>query len=594
MLRSRILWKLFTGYVILILLSTTIVGFLVSKHIQKEALIEIERSLDVRATLLRGLALEMFLISTDKKVQERIKSLGEKTNTRLTIIKLDGVVLADSQEDPKTMDNHASRPELLAAKSHGHGMTTRFSNTMGKKMMYYARTVEMEGDLLGYVRTSLPLSAIDERLSRIHALVIFSISISVFVALLLGFFVARGFAKPLTAMTTIAESISDGNYDQRVAIDRKDEIGSLAKTLNKMARSSRERLETIALDKNKLLAIISGMVEGVVAIDKNETIIHLNEAARMILGISSDKDIHRGIWEATHSREFCQIFSVALNEETEIRKKLKIVTGSTDHNVEVHASPFRDASGELVGVVAVLHDVSELERLETIRQDFVANVSHELKTPITAIRGLVETMVEDEEMSAENHRSFLKKTMNQTIRLSNIVADLLSLSRLESAGMDLVKEPIDLREVVNGSLAALLPVSEDKGIPIETDISDEAMEILGDWEALFQSVNNLIDNAIKYNSKKGKVWLSLHRKAKNAVIEVRDSGIGIESLEQHRIFERFYRVDKARSRQVGGTGLGLSIVKHTVLAHGGQLSVESVHGTGSTFIISLPLTIHKK
>ena len=413
-------------------------------------------------------------------------------------------------------------------------------------------------------------------------------------ALLLGFFVARGFAKPLTAMTTIAESISDGNYDQRVAIDRKDEIGSLAKTLNKMARSSRERLETIALDKNKLLAIISGMVEGVVAIDKNENIIHLNEAARMILGISPDKDIHRRIWEATHSSEFCQIFSVALNEETEIRKKLKIVTSSTDQNVEVHASPFRDASGELVGVVAVLHDVSELERLETIRQDFVANVSHELKTPITAIRGLVETMVEDEEMSAENHRSFLKKTMNQTIRLSNIVADLLSLSRLESAGMDLVKEPIDLREVVNGSLAALLPVSEDKGIPIETDISDEAMEILGDWEALFQSVNNLIDNAIKYNSKKGKVWLSLHRKVKNAVIEVRDSGIGIESLEQHRIFERFYRVDKARSRQVGGTGLGLSIVKHTVLAHGGQLSVESVHGTGSTFIISLPLTIHKK
>ena len=405
---------------------------------------------------------------------------------------------------------------------------------------------------------------------------------------------ARGFAKPLTAMTTIAESISDGNYDQRVAIDRKDEIGSLAKTLNKMARSSRERLETIALDKNKLLAIISGMVEGVVAIDKNENIIHLNEAARMILGISLDKDIHRRIWEATHSSEFCQIFSVALNEETEIRKKLKIVTSSTDQNVEVHASPFRDASGELVGVVAVLHDVSELERLETIRQDFVANVSHELKTPITAIRGLVETMVEDEEMSAENHRSFLKKTMNQTLRLSNIVTDLLALSRLESAGMDLVKEPIDLREVVNGSLAALLPVSEDKGIPIETDISDEAMEILGDWEALFQSVNNLIDNAIKYNSKKGKVWLSLHRKAKNAVIEVRDSGIGIESLEQHRIFERFYRVDKARSRQVGGTGLGLSIVKHTVLAHGGQLSVESVHGTGSTFIISLPLTIHKK
>jgi len=267
---------------------------------------------------------------------------------------------------------------------------------------------------------------------------------------------------------------------------------------------------------------------------------------------------------------------------------LKIVTSSTDQLVEVHASPFRDAAGVLVGAVAVLHDVSELERLETIRQDFVANVSHELKTPITAIRGLVETMIEDEEMSAESHRSFLTKTMNQTLRLSNIVTDLLALSRLESAGMDLIREPLDLRDVVNASLQALLPVSEDKKIPIENQISDEPVEVLGDREALFQSVTNLLDNAIKYNSTNGKVWLRLYKDGKNAVIEVRDSGIGIEPLEQHRIFERFYRVDKARSRLVGGTGLGLSIVKHTVLAHGGQLSVESISGTGSTFQISIP------
>ena len=588
MLRSRILWKLFAGYVILILLSTIVVGVLVSKQVEEQTLLEIERSLDVRATLLRGLALELFSVSPHKNVQERIRSLGKKTNTRFTIIRLDGTVLADSEEDPKTMDNHASRPEILAAVSHGNGMTTRFSNTIDTKMMYYALTVENEGGLLGYVRTSLPLSVIDDRLSRIRTLVLFAMSVSVFVALLLGFFVASGFAKPLTAMTAIAEPMSEGNYDQRVSIDRKDEIGSLAKTLNKMARSSRERLETIVRDNNKLLAILSGMVEGVVAVDKNETIIHLNEAARRILGISADQDVSRRIWEATHSQEFCQILAVALNEETEITKKLKIVTSSTDQLVEVHASPFRDAAGVLVGAVAVLHDVSELERLETIRQDFVANVSHELKTPITAIRGLVETMIEDEEMSAESHRSFLTKTMNQTLRLSNIVTDLLALSRLESAGMDLIREPLDLRDVVNASLQALLPVSEDKKIPIENQISDEPVEVLGDREALFQSVTNLLDNAIKYNSTNGKVWLRLYKDGKNAVIEVRDSGIGIEPLEQHRIFERFYRVDKARSRLVGGTGLGLSIVKHTVLAHGGQLSVESISGTGSTFQISIP------
>ena len=587
MLRSRILWKLFSGYVVLIFLSTILVGVLVSRQVEEETRVEIEQSLDVRATLLRAVALESF--SSGTKIQKRIRTLGLNTNTRFTIIKPDGLVLADSEEDPATMDNHANRPEILAARSHGHGITTRFSDTVDKKMMYYALPVRKENLLLGYVRTSLPLSVIDDRLSHVRTIILFSMAMSILVALILGFIVARGFAKPLTAMTAIAESMSGGNYNQRVSIERKDEIGSLAKALNKMAWSSHERLETIALDNNKLLAILSGMVEGVVAVDKSEIIIHLNEAAARILGISPKEDVNRRIWEATHSQELCQVFSLALNEETEIRRKLKIVTNSTDQIVEVHASPFRDAGGELVGAVAILYDVSELERLETIRRDFVANVSHELKTPITAIRGLVETLIDDEEISPDNHYKFLTKTMNQTLRLSTIVSDLLALSRLESVGLDLIRVSLDLREVVTASMQVLLPVSEGKNILIESQIPEEPVEVLGDREALFQSVNNLLDNAIKYNSEKGVVTLHLHIEGENAVINVQDTGIGIEPLEQHRIFERFYRVDKARSRQLGGTGLGLSIVKHTALAHGGQLSVESIPGTGSTFQISIPL-----
>ena len=587
MLRSRILWKLFSGYVVLIFLSTILVGVLVSRQVEEETRVEIEQSLDVRATLLRAVALESF--SSGTKIQKRIRTLGLNTNTRFTIIKPDGLVLADSEEDPATMDNHANRPEILAARSHSHGITTRFSDTVDKKMMYYALPVRKENLLLGYVRTSLPLSVIDDRLSHVRTIILFSMAMSILVALILGFIVARGFAKPLTAMTAIAESMSGGNYNQRVSIERKDEIGSLAKALNKMAWSSHERLETIALDNNKLLAILSGMVEGVVAVDKSEIIIHLNEAAARILGISPKEDVNRRIWEATHSQELCQVFSVALNEETEIRRKLKIVTNSTDQIVEVHASPFRDAGGELVGAVAILYDVSELERLETIRRDFVANVSHELKTPITAIRGLVETLIDDEEISPDNHYKFLTKTMNQTLRLSTIVSDLLALSRLESVGLDLIRVSLDLREVVTASMQVLLPVSEGKNILIESQIPEEPVEVLGDREALFQSVNNLLDNAIKYNSEKGVVTLHLHIEGKDAVINVQDTGIGIEPLEQHRIFERFYRVDKARSRQLGGTGLGLSIVKHTALAHGGQLSVESIPGTGSTFQISIPL-----
>ncbi len=589
MLRSRILWKLFSGYVVLILLSISIVGILISKQVEEETLSEIERSLYLRATFLQNIALELLSNSSNIKIQDRIKNLGKKIDTRFTVININGRVLADSQKDPKAMDNHGNRPEILAAHSHGQGITTRFSDTIKNNMMYYALAVMKDDKLIGYVRTSLPLSVIDERLSRIHTLVLFAMSVSILVALLLGFFVARGFAKPLTAMTTIAENMSEGNYDQRISIDRKDEIGSLAKALNKMAKNSSERLETIILEKNKLVAILAGMVEGVVAVDKNENIIHLNEAAKRILGISNNVDMDRKIWETTHLQEFCQIFSLALNEETEIRKKYKTVKKSKDQIVDVHASPFRDGSGELVGVVAVLYDVSELERLETIRKDFVANVSHELKTPITAARGLLETVIDDNEMSIENHRIFITKAMNQILRLSNIVTDLLSLSRLETVKMDLIRECIDLRDVVNDSIQALHPVSEEKRISIEYEEFDMSLEVLGDREALFQSVNNLIDNAIKYNSKHGKVWLRLYNEGKNAVLEVRDSGIGIEALEKHRIFERFYRIDKARSTQVGGTGLGLSIVKHTVLAHGGQLSVESFLGTGSTFKIFIPL-----
>tara|TARA_Y100001936_G_scaffold93542_2_gene92104 strand:+ start:962 stop:2740 length:1779 start_codon:yes stop_codon:yes gene_type:complete len=589
LLRSRILWKLFSGYVVLILLSISIVGILISKQVEEETLSEIERSLYLRATFLQNIALELLSNSSNIKIQDRIKNLGKKIDTRFTVININGRVLADSQKDPKAMDNHGNRPEILAAHSHGQGITTRFSDTIKNNMMYYALAVMKDDKLIGYVRTSLPLSVIDERLSRIHTLVLFAMSVSILVALLLGFFVARGFAKPLTAMTTIAENMSEGNYDQRISIDRKDEIGSLAKALNKMAKNSSERLETIILEKNKLVAILAGMVEGVVAVDKNENIIHLNEAAKRILGISNNVDMDRKIWETTHLQEFCQIFSLALNEETEIRKKYKTVKKSKDQIVDVHASPFRDGSGELVGVVAVLYDVSELERLETIRKDFVANVSHELKTPITAARGLLETVIDDNEMSIENHRIFITKAMNQILRLSNIVTDLLSLSRLETVKMDLIRECIDLRDVVNDSIQALHPVSEEKRISIEYEEFDMSLEVLGDREALFQSVNNLIDNAIKYNSKHGKVWLRLYNEGKNAVLEVRDSGIGIEALEKHRIFERFYRIDKARSTQVGGTGLGLSIVKHTVLAHGGQLSVESFLGTGSTFKIFIPL-----
>ena len=242
-----------------------------------------------------------------------------------------------------------------------------------------------------------------------------------------------------------------------------------------------------------------------------------------------------------------------------------------------------------MGAVVVLHDVSRLERLETVRRDFVANASHELKTPITAIRGLVETLIDDKEIAPETQERFLTKIRDQSGRLSAIVTDLLTLSRLEAESGDSRYTPLDLREPVLASAQALTPAAEEKGIVLETQLPDVRVEVAGDNEALGQVVTNLLDNALKYTPKGGKVWVRLTSQSGNAVLEVQDTGIGIEPRDRERIFERFYRVDKARSRELGGTGLGLSIVKHIVLAHNGKVSVDSTPGTGSTFRVSLPL-----
>lgn len=592
MLRSRFLWKLYAGYTALILVACAVIGLMIGQRVENDTQRELQRSLRAQAVFLREAATRYLKAPADPSFQQRVTDLSAEIGTRLTVIASDGTVIADSNEDPDSMENHGHRPEMEAARSSGEGTATRFSSTLRMRMMYLALPVRVDGELLGYVRTALPLAVVDERLQHQRWVIVLVAGLSALVALIVGLLLTWHSVKPIESMTQVADSMSRGDFQIRLPATRSDEIGELARALNRMARGCSERTETINADHNKLLAILSGIAEGVIAVNQAERVVHLNEAAFRLLGIRDGETLDKPVWEITHFREVREIVREVLRTQSEAERSVRVPRGSSDLFIKMHASPLRDGSGKLAGAVLVLHDVTKLRGLETVRREFVANASHELKTPITAIRGLVETLIDDREMAPAQADRFLRKIKSQSIRLSSIVTDLLALSRLEAERTEIERQDFDLRDVVLDTVKSFKALGDERHITLEAETPPDSVEFFGDEEGLCQAVSNLLDNALKYTPERGHIWVRLKQTDDQALIEVQDTGVGIEPKDQERIFERFYRVDKARSRELGGTGLGLSIVKHLCLAHGGSVTVESTSGVGSTFRILLPIKAH--
>ena len=587
MSRSRFLWKLYIGYVLLILLTTSIVGGLVALQIAQQTRLETDRRLETEVVLLRDIAASSVGSEGESALQQRVQAMGRKIGTRLTVIRSDGVVLADSDENPDLMDNHGSRPEVLQTQDSELGTATRFSATLGMRMRYHTMAFEGAGGSGGWVRTSLPLTSIASRLAQLRNAVLLGAAVAAVVALGLGFLLARRVTRPVLSMALAAEAIAAGDYEKQVGIESNDELGTLARAFNVMSRHLRISIATMSADRQKLSAILSSMVEGVVAADRDERVVHMNAASGRMLGIEPEQALTQPIWEAIRVREVSEAISEALRREKVVHRIIRL-PGSPDRILDLHASPLEAGGGVMAGVVLVLDDITQLRRLETMRRDFLGNVSHELKTPVTAIRALVETVLDDAEMNPATRRRFLNKVRNQAERLSSLVGDLLSLSRLESETDALEVEPVDVREPIEATIRALSTPSAAKGIRIEPELPSSPVIVAGDPEALQQAVGNLIDNAIKY-SQGSTIQVRVVTDTNAVLIEVEDDGIGIDSRHQERVFERFYRVDKARSRELGGTGLGLAIVKHIALAHDGRVCLDSKIGGGSIFQLRLPL-----
>ncbi len=588
MFSSRLIWKIYASYVAVIVLSSALLGGLVTNWMKQDSILDVRTKLESQAFMLKVIA-EETTQSSGPNLQKHITQLGRKIETRFTLIDKDGVVTADSMENPATMDNHGARPEILAARSHGKGGSTRYSETVGTKMMYFALPIYQNKNISGYARTSISLDKMDEKLSRLMGTVALGAGIAVIAALILGYFMALHFTRPIELMTRVAEAMARGKHDERLAEKRDDEIGKLARAFNKMASSLDERIDTISGERNKLEAILAGMVEGVIAVGSDERIIHINKAACDITGVAQNESIEKPLWESLNLQPLNTILENTLAERSEVAEEIVLTGKKGNRTIEVLAAPIFTINGEISAVVIVLHDLTELYALERVRRDFIANVSHELKTPVTAIRALTETIIDDENMTGVNQARFLEKILKQAIRLSTLVSDVLTLARLESvkAEMEIVK--FDLRETVHSVVHTVSSDCESRAISIKFEAPDSPVEIAGDKEAMLEAVGNLADNAIKYTPREGSVTLLLKNVDGKAVIEVKDTGIGIEPVHCSRIFERFYRVDKARSRELGGTGLGLSIVKHVALSHGGSVEVKSQPGLGSLFTIWVPL-----
>lgn len=605
MITSPILWRLYAGYVVVILISTTIVGLLVGRQVTSNEMQELQVSLTIRSEMLAELSRQtLMLAESDQKLvklQNTIELLGKKSDSRLTVIRADGTVIADSREAPLNMDNHLDRPEIIGASESGRARVNRYSQTVSQNMSYLARRVDSDQGILGFVRVSIPLQDIEQKTTHLWWLILLGAASSSLAALVIGFYFAKRFTDPLRDMTEIAGAISQGDYQRRISVSHKDELGTLAEALNSMARSSAERLMEITTERNRLAKILSSMVEGVIAIDSDRRVIHANHAAINLLA-TVPRGSHTGnmnmtssdlAWEDIRVPAIIEAVDNAFDSGEVVMVQMHRAEIHNDQVVDIHVSPLMDENRAVTGAVLVLNDVSELANLERVRRDFVANASHELKTPITAIRGLTETMLDDPSMDDETRLRFVERISAQSMRLSVLVTDLLAISRLEADQAEQKHDLIDMQELVKRSVSAAKAACVEKQLELSLDpddtISDMKAMTVGDMQSLSQMVDNLLDNAVKYTPSGGRVSVRLTASDHQIQLQVSDTGIGIDNLARQRIFERFYRVDKARSRDLGGTGLGLSIVKNIAEQHGGAVQLESELGVGSTFTVTLPL-----
>jgi two-component system, OmpR family, phosphate regulon sensor histidine kinase PhoR len=592
MLSSRLFWKIFGTYSVLTLLAAVAFVVIQSSRQRELMLEQVRQRLHDSAVVLRNQMTGQFRDGPSDEVQAALREMGQETGTRMTLISEDGTVLGDSDENPASMDNHLNREEVAQARNRKFGVSQRLSPTLNVPMYYYALRVDLDQRPVGYVRIAMTMDSVNQRFDSVRRLVwVTAVSVGL-MALLMTYFVAGRIVRPILSLTEAAQRIAGGDLPQRVDLPSHDELGTLAATFNLMGEELMTRIgeleqKSLELARNsqRLEAVLGGMIEGVIAVDGNERVLFSNRAANLLLDLSPSGVIGRPIWEAVRNTAVQQIVREALQSKQ--RKYVELEIPRLQATVSLLAAHL--PGDPCPGVVLVFHDVTELRRLENLRREFVSNVSHELKTPLTSIQAYAETLLSGAINDPDHNLRFVKGIEEQAERLHALILDLLLLSRIESGANVFEVAAVSLDEAVEHCIQEHSAVCDAKRITLTAAPHDTAVRLLADAEGLQTILDNLIDNAIKYTPEGGHVTVRWRTEQSYAVLEVSDTGIGIPREHFQRIFERFYRVDRARSRELGGTGLGLSIVKHLAQEFDGRVDVSSREGEGSTFTVRLPL-----
>jgi two-component system phosphate regulon sensor histidine kinase PhoR len=586
-LRRSIARKLTVTLVGFVAITIVIAGLYLNRALEAFAVDTLEARLVSIGRLLHDEARDLIVRDASPAAFRAFALRGARpTASRITVIAADGRVLGDSDvavEDLPRVENHGKRPEVLAALAGGIGRDRRASATVRTSLLYVALPIADGGRVVGVIRVALPVAAVTSSYAALHGVMLVGALVALAVAFGIGVFVARRVTQPVVQMQTIAHQMSEGDFTVRAPIRSPDEIGALGRALNGLAARLREKVHDLGHEQAKATAILDGMIEGVIAVDGRDIILLMNERARSMFGLDATRGEGKPFLEVIRNTELHEAFREGrtADEGSVSHRELRLAS-PVERRVQVNAVPLR-LGGSEVGVVMVLHDVTELRRLEQVRTEFVANVSHELRTPLTAIQGYLETLLSGALEEQENARRFLEIVFRHTERLGRLLNDLMDLSNIELGRVALKLGPTRLDEAVDAVLAIIGPKAKSGNVALRSRMPRDLPPVLADRDRLVQILINLVDNAVKYTPEGGHVTVTVQEPADGWVeVDVIDSGIGIPPADLPRITERFYRVDKARSRELGGTGLGLAIVKHLVFAHGGQLKIESEPNRGTT------------
>jgi two-component system phosphate regulon sensor histidine kinase PhoR len=593
----RLRWRIALPYVVLILVATLGFTVYISDQLRQVRLFDLEAELLADARLLADSAAPVIQDGANPEtLDELTRRWAAPLEARVTIIGADGFVLGESHEDRTQMDNHLHRPEVQEALKAGQGSSMRYSATLGYEMMYAAVPVRTgEGQVLGVMRVALPLGEIEANVSRLRQNILLTGLVMALAAALLAVFLAGRITQPLRQLTAVAERMAAGDLEVRQLLSGRDEVGQLTRAFNHMADRIREQVSSLAEERSRLAAVLDHMADGVLITDGGGQVQLVNAAAARLLDTSEGWALGRSFAQVAPHHSLIELWKTCHEQGEEQVEMVEV----SRHGLFLQAivtpfgyaqgRPFEEADAE--GYLVILQDLTRIRRLETVRRDFISNISHELRTPLAGLKALVDTLRGGAIKDRPAAKRFLKRMDAEVDALTKMVEELLELSRIESGQAPLSLAPTSLAEVVIPPVDRLRPQAERAGLELTVQLPPEVPPLLADVERARLVLTNLVHNAVKFTPPGGKITVSAALKAAEVIVSVKDTGVGIPADDLSRIFERFYKADRARSG--GGTGLGLAIAKHVVQGHGGRIWAESVEGQGSTFYFTLPVALEE-